>query len=112
MKGLEAPYRPVRVSVTVLFSPEVFYQAGLNNEVILQFIATYAIKVSSFWYDDFYKTIWVIFTHCELQHEFQEKKKYKVRTRYNILNLPALKVSVRIRVYVRHTDKVGNKALL
>ena len=91
LKGLEAPYRPVRVSVTVLFSPEVFYQAGLNNEVILQFIATYAIKVSSFWYDDFYKTIWVIFKHCELQHEFQEKEKYKVRTRCNIFEYSRLR---------------------
>ena len=47
LRGLKTPYRPVKVSVTVLFSSEVFYGAGLNNEVILQFIASFAVIVSS-----------------------------------------------------------------
>ena len=47
LKGIEAPYKPVKVTVTVLFSSEVFYGAGLNNEIILQFIASFAVVVSS-----------------------------------------------------------------
>lgn len=46
LKGLEGPsYKPVNVSVTVLFSPEVFYGAGLNNRYLVQMIAGYAIQV-------------------------------------------------------------------
>ena len=48
LKGLEPPYRPANVSVTVLFSPEVFYGAGLNNRFLVQMIAGYAVQVSSY----------------------------------------------------------------
>ena len=46
LKGLEPPYKPVNVSVTVQVSPEIFFGAGLNNRFLVQMIAGYAIQVS------------------------------------------------------------------
>ena len=45
LKGMNDRTTVVNVSVTVLFSPEVFYGAGLNNRYLVQMIAGYAIQV-------------------------------------------------------------------
>ena len=46
LKGLEPITRPTNVSVTVLFSPEVFFNAGLSNRFLVMMIAGYAIEVN------------------------------------------------------------------